>query len=495
MVAIQEVNVDIRGVFKDLATLFTQYKGPPTIFELMIEGPRGTGKSRQAMQLLLMLAEIFPGSKGLLVRNKRRSMSGTTLVEWEKCFPPGDSVLDGPKPEGRSVYRIGDSTVYVAGLDESDRLRSFTLDWVYYEEGTESTTSEDWESLYGSLRSWKMPFQLLITTVNPKSPGHWLNKRAKDGKIRRLRSTFKDNPVLFDDVVGDYTPQGKAFVAQLQKLTGHRYRRDYLGEWCGAEGLVFPEFDRGTHIIDARINRDFRGDTLTVAGWNEPVALDWYMLSMDFGHRAPGCAQVWGIDTQDRMFKLVEVYHARESLDWWASVVCTVATEFPITHAVADCADPMAIEFLNSRLGPIRGRDKGYLIRGANKSKGKLHGLHQLRWYLETSGGGPRMFMLRDATRYGRQADLVERSRPTCLEEELEGLVWRTPTGDGMVEREEPQPGCPDHAVDAAIYASVYAWNKDLGPNRIAEPKFKPNTYGSVFRYQGEELPWPSYAI
>lgn len=487
--------VVLRPTYLNLLRSIVSHRGDPVVREILVEGPRGTGKSKAVLQIVYTLCHLYPGLKVLLCRNKRKSMSGTTLPEWESCMAEGDPALDGPKPEGRSVYRIGDSEVLVAGLDESDRLRSMTRDVIYYEEGTESESPEHWESLHGALRSFVMPQQLLITSVNPKQPGHWLNIRAERGMIERIRTRFQDNPKLYDDN-GVVTPQGAAFIKGLQRLTGHRYRRDYLGEWSAASGLVFPEFEPSTHMLGIKRVRSLNGDVLEIEGWKEPVEVDWYGVSLDFGYRAPGVCQVWAVNNANQMcFRVAEVYQPGRQLDWWADVLCSLHDEFPFESGVGDSAEPRTIDFLNDRLGYLRGRSMARVIHKADKSAGKVHGLDQLRFGLKPMDNAvPRTYFAKNALRYGVCAQLVEDAKPTCFEEEIPRYVWdeADPNKPQMEKDESPSYKCADHAIDAAVYFHVFAWKRTLG-RRIQQSSFKPGTYGSTFKLGGKEIEWPNY--
>lgn len=491
----QDVHVELRGAVLEVARSVLGYDGAPVIRNIMIEGPRGTGKSRGFLQMLYALCYAYPGSRGIICRNKRRSMSGTTLPEFEKCMAIDEPAKEGPKPEGRSVYRFDNGTeVYAAGLDESDRLRSFTVDWIYYEEGTESESPDAWESLFGALRSWKMPLQFIATTVNPKQPGHWLNQRAIKGTIERYKSRFEDNPVLFDMATGTWTPNGAAFINQLKNLTGHRRMRDYEGLWSAASGLVFPEFEPETHILDARVHRSLDGHFLEVQGWEDTVALDDYFVSMDFGYRAPGSLQVWGVNRRSRrMFLVAEVYQTMKQLDWWANALVALHEEFPFRAGVADCAEPRTIDFLNDRLGHLRDRPLARVIHKADKSAGKLHGLDQLRYgFKPLDSHVPSTYVLKRTLRYGADSALVEAAKPTCLVEELERYVWdeADPKRPQSEKVEEPSDACADHAIDAAVYGHVWAWRRYFEKNTHVR-EYAPGTLGAQLRLNGKRIEWP----
>lgn len=484
--------VQLRGVVEDLYNRCFSYSGPPVIWEMMVEGPRGTGKSRGILQVIYALCLAFPGIKVLLCRSKRHTMSGTTLPLFEQCMLVDEPAKQGPKPEGRSVYRFDNSSeAWCVSLDERERIRGFTVDIVYYEEGTESDTPDGWETLHGTLRSWKMPFQLLITSTNPKQPGHWLNIRAKDGKIERLKSRFQDNPVLFDDA-GNETPYGAAFLAGLRRLTGHRYKRDYLGLWSAAEGTVFDEYDPEFHLIEATIDRTRTPHTLIVPAWNKKFRIDWYALSMDFGYRASGSLGIWAVnDDESKKFRIASVYQPGKQIDWWASVINHFKKDFPMDWGVADAAEPRSIDFLNDRCGDYRHRKDNPFIRPADKAKGKLWGLDQLRWGFSKASGGPRTFLVKDTNWHqpssipedqfqlvrGVYPELRDLGKPACLEDELPNYVWRTPTGEKLIEKDEPDPSCADHAIDDATYFHVMTWmmSNSIKPDHTI---FKPDTMG-----------------
>lgn len=480
---IEEIRPDLRGCIRELQQQFFTYNGPQVTRSIMVEGPRGTGKSYGVLMLIYVMCHVFPGIKVLLVRNKRRSMSGTTLSLFEQCMTRDDPAREGPKPEGRSVYRFENSSeVWVAGLDEEDRLRGFTVDVVYYEEGTESDSPSGYETLLGTLRSFRMPFQLFITTTNPKQPGHWLNRFANEGRIERYRSFFQDNPIYYSEEDQRFTQEGEAFIANLKRLTGHRYRRDYLGEWCAAEGTVFDEYDESLHIIDASIDRSRSTHELVVPAWNRRIKIDWYGVGMDFGYRAPGVLQVWGVNDEARMlFRVAEVYQTGWQLDQWAQVIRSLREEFPFETGVADSAEPRTIDFLNERARDFMKRGSGPFLRKAEKAKGKLWGLDQLRWGFSKSEGGPRTFLVRNALRYGRDETLTMNNKPSCFEDEIPNLVWREATGAKAIERDEPDPSCADHAIDTATYFHVFAWGR-IEANRKRDTVFKPGTAGYVLQ-------------
>src|SRR6185503_16380961 len=115
-------------------------------------------------------------------------------------------------------------------------LFSTEFDLIYVNEATELTENE-WESLHRALRNNVAPYQQLVGDCNPDAPTHWLNQRCIAGRTKRLLSRHADNPTL--------TP---AYLERLDRLTGVRRQRLFLGLWVAAEGQIWEQFDPQHHV-------------------------------------------------------------------------------------------------------------------------------------------------------------------------------------------------------------------------------------------------------
>jgi len=81
----------------------------------------------------------------------------------------------------------------------------------------------------------------VFATTNPEGPMHWLKKEIdanKDFKV--FNFGLLDNPTLSQEE-RDYL---------MRQHKGYKYRRFILGEWCMAEGAIFPFFDQKIHVVD-----------------------------------------------------------------------------------------------------------------------------------------------------------------------------------------------------------------------------------------------------
>lgn len=305
------------------------------------------------------------------------------------------------------------------------------------------------------LRNNVLPWQQGVADCNPGSQYHWLNQRANQGNMTRLLSRHSDNPTVTEDYLGT-----------LSRLTGARHERLFKGLWVSEEGLVYDEWDQAKHLIERdALTRDMK----------------WHFASVDWGYRAPGCCQVWGVDGEDNLYRLAEVYRTQKPYEWWADVVSDLHAEFNLSAVVCDPAEPRSIDMLNDRLGSPSGRSNARLARKADNDI--MAGLDMVRWALRpTKEGPPRLRFVKGALRHGRDPELAEGLSPCCTEEEFPGFVWLKQQ-DGRVLKERPDPGCPDHGLDCVRYAAMFAWNRNLS-QRVEGPMFPAGSLGDVLDHE-----------
>src|SRR5690349_10773472 len=232
--------------------------------EVVISGPAGTGKTYCALWKLHLAALKYPGMRGIMLRKVQEDLTASALVTYqERVLGAGNfnvRPFGGSKLVPASFQYPNGSTLLIGGLDKSDKVMSREYDLVYVNEATE-ITEEDWEKLTTRTRWGRMPYQQVFGDCNPQGPGHWLYKRANDGRVTMLRSIHQDNPSLWDG--SDWTASGRAYMTRLEALTGFRRDRLLLGKWTAAEGAVYPMFDRQTHVR-----------TVDTAGWGTVLWLD-----------------------------------------------------------------------------------------------------------------------------------------------------------------------------------------------------------------------------
>lgn len=104
---------------------------------------------------------------------------------------------------------------------------------------------------------------------NPGPPSHWFYqewiKQTERHKALHLHFLLEDNPALDPEIVERYK----------NTYAGVFYRRYILGEWCVADGLVYPMFDEAKHIA------------------TEQHSGGVYYISIDYGTLNPTAMGLW----------------------------------------------------------------------------------------------------------------------------------------------------------------------------------------------------------
>lgn len=474
-----------RGEMQAFLRDLRSYKGERTVLQAVIEGPRGSAKSRNFTTFLFNCARHFAGMQILVVRKTRADLADTWCKTFETEVVPLDmraSVIGDAKATNRTEYTLPNGSAFVLlGLDRPSKHQGANVDVTLMEELEELTWGQV-QGFLGALRKFtgSIPWQLFVGLTNPGPPKHWANLAAIRGDMRRVVTTHKDNPKWWDEDARAWTPEGKAYMASLSRYTGVQHKRHVLGLWAGAEGTVWENFDDKTHIIDAPTRPDGFPDY-------SRLGVKDYIASMDWGFTAPGCLSIFGRDSDKRLIRIAEVYRVKQSLEWWADRVVELDEEFGLSRIVCDPSRPDAIALLNDHLR-LKGRPM--LAEPANNKRasstgGDLGGIDLVRWGFEKDESGmPRIRFLKNAHRFGPDQELIAEGQPTCTEEEIPGYTFaRDAHGEVLDDRTDPD--VPDHGADSLRYACAENWRKAPAPE-VLVPKFVPGTLGHTLRHEDE---------
>lgn len=446
-----------------------------TAREVLYEGAANTGKTRTVLEKCRMLMEDpnIRGLRMLWVRKTRKSLTQSVLVTWEQHVIPHDHPckVGTAQRENRDHYynAATDCEIVLGGMDNPDRIMSTEYDVICYFEATEGALDE-WEKLLTRARNKRVRlgyrengqpvyWHQLIADCNPGAETHWLNQRAKEGTMQRIKAMHKDNPV--------FTQEDQE---ALDALTGARRKRLRDGLWVSEEGQIWETWN-------AREMMCFKHELL----WNKDDPSEgwrptWFFGAIDFGFRHAGVFQVWaGMD--GRMYRVAEVYKREKNIEWWAGAIERQLNRFDMEGIVADSAEPGLIEYLNDRLGTLAGREEDPLVRPVDKKPGsRLEGFSKVADEL-TAGN---IILCHDALEEGPCKVSLKKRQPTCTEDEIPSFTWRK-SKDGQPVKEDSDPMCVDDGCFAMIYAARYFWSRDLEEHK--EQRYEPGSMGDFLEH------------
>ncbi len=293
---------------------------------VLVEGRRGTSKTRSILTILLARLLQHPGARCALWRSTRVLLGSTVLRTLEEqVFPAFGLAVPGGviSPVNRTEYRLPNGSAFVPrGLDTIAREQSAEYAWGYPAEITELPDEQTITALLGSLRQVvhradgrpAFPHQL-ICDANPTYPQHFANRLAQpagdhlrrietredylrtldfnlrhlpaEGQWKRIITTHCDNPGYWDHARWEWTEVGRDYYERnLSMLRGHLESRWKYGLWVAADGAVFPEFSAARHVVVPFDVEDWPVYMFWDPGANHPTAVLWIA-------RAPnGCLYV-----------------------------------------------------------------------------------------------------------------------------------------------------------------------------------------------------------
>ena len=180
---------------------------------------------------------------------------------------------------GRKIYLEG-----VNDMGAESKIRGMTLQGAYCDEIT--LFNEEFFSMLLSRLS--EPGAKLFGTTNPDNPNHWF-------KVKYIDRKDELDFFLMEFLIDDNTFLDPRYVEELKKeYTGVFYRRFILGEWCSAEGLVYPMFDKEIH---------------TISQIPQPDGVAEYYISVDYGTLNPCSMGLWRLDDRCAV-RLKESYYS-----------------------------------------------------------------------------------------------------------------------------------------------------------------------------------------
>lgn len=301
---------------------------------------------------------------------------------------------------GEKVYCLGAEKV-----SQVSKLRGSSIKYVYGDEVA------DWnEEVFEMLKSrLDKPYSCFDGALNPQGPNHWLKEflDSEDLDIYCQKYTLFDNPFL-----------DKGFVDSLCKeYSGSVYYKRYiLGEWALAEGLVYPMFSRGKHVVEGEIEYHRNSQ---------------YYVAIDYGTVNPFAIGIFEFD--GKKSTMIKEFHHRGGTEnrvdneKYYKYMCETIGDLPIQYILVD---PSAAGFIET----IKKYAK-YIVKGADNDV--LNGIQEVTKYLNMG---------------------LLKIHESCVEtlKEFEGYAWDDKRDDEVIKEN-------DHHMDLIRY---YIWGVARKLNR-----------------------------
>jgi phage terminase large subunit len=396
----------------------------------LISGPAGTGKSRACLEKLYSIARWFPGSRGLIVRKTRESLTESALYTFERFVLGLDHplVVNGPQRRNRQRYVFANgSEIMVAGLrssgrDTSEKVMSTEYTSIYAQEAIELAVG-DLERLTTRLRATGsgMPWRQFMADTNPGPPRHWLRLRCLRGAMGLLNSQHIDNPILWDADRGEWTELGVAYIARLDALTGVRKDRLRWGRWVQAEGIVYTEWNPAVNLI-------------------EPFDIpdEWSRFrAIDFGYARPFVCLWFAVDHDGRMYCYRQIYHTGRTVATHARQIVALTGEEEIDATVCDHDSEDRATLAENGIPNIPAK------------KAVLEGIDKVQQRLKVQADGRARLYFFDLPPVEIDRALMDDHLPVSTHEEWDAYVWANTTKEKPVKAN-------DHGLDATRYGVAY---------------------------------------
>lgn len=247
----------------------------------LLEGSVSSGKTWVSLVLWGFWVATMPTDKLYLMCGKSlTTLKRNCLIPLEELFGQSNFQFS---TSAKEAYLFG-RRILLEGANDArseSKIRGLTLQGAYCDELT-LFPKDFFVMLLSRLR---VPGAKLIATTNPDSPEHWLKKEYID---RRAELDMLVVRFLLDD---NTTLDPQYVTAVKAEYTGVFYNRFILGEWCLAEGIVYPQFDRTQHVRQM----------------DSPQG-KWY-ISVDYGTQNAFSAGLWRYDGK-QAYRVAEWYYS-----------------------------------------------------------------------------------------------------------------------------------------------------------------------------------------
>ena len=250
---------------------------------LVVLGSAGSGKTLFASIKTILYGLEHPNARIGVFRQTLPSLKKTAWLEIRKLLDKLGIIYKENKSDGVITLDNG-STISFIPLDDSRKVRSLNMDYIYIEQ-CEEISKDSYDELTLRVRGevQAQDYGQILSVVQPESKSHWLHQRfyqikVNDPDYKVIHFSYLDNPYLSEDAVKYYD--------SLKELDYEKYLTHTLGEWITSSKQIF------TNNWSVGVDRSF---------------FNYYVGGLDFGWNVPSAFLLIGF-YDDEAYVLDEVY-------------------------------------------------------------------------------------------------------------------------------------------------------------------------------------------
>lgn len=318
-------------------------------------GGLGSGKSYAGCWEMFRQLATHPGAIGVVMAPTYRMLHDSTT-----------RTLFSIIPENYYTYRKSDELIllqngsecWFRSADNPETMRGPEISFAYLDEAA-MMTPVAWRIMMGRIRQPGYPNRIWLTTT-PKGRNWIYDIFVKEQKedFWYITSATHEN---------SYLPEGYTETLS-SNYSGNFLRQEIYGEFTSFEGLVYPAFASSIHCLPW--------------GW-KPEGIKAYYAGVDWGYRDPYAVVVCGLDYDNRMYLVEEVYKTQLSPPQMLEIMQNLHSRYNFTQVYCDPSQPGYISMFNSAGIPAAGADNSI-----------TEGIGAVRARLNTQNDGrPRFFI------------------------------------------------------------------------------------------------------
>lgn len=342
----------------------------------ILEGAVRSGKTYINNYLWIMHVAKFMG------QGKKFIMTGSTISALKRNVIDDIGVSLGilTTLNKNNEFDLFGNRMACFGTDKVDSFKAMKGFTSYGWYGNEITQHHK-NSVDQAFKRCSGPGARIFWDTNPDQPKHYI----KTDYIDKTGDTLNDGTLRIKSwhfSLEDNTFLDTNYVENLKKSTpsGVWYDRDILGLWVAAEGIIYTDFDYGSHVIEHEPEKGRLKD---------------YWCGCDWGFDHPGVIAVHGMDSDGNVIRVREEVHRKTSMDAWVGIAKDLNRTYGNMIFYCDPTEPEHIDKFRRAgisaksasnavkpgitfVAEMLKKNKLFIVEGANKHL--LSEIYNYRW-------------------------------------------------------------------------------------------------------------------